>query len=232
MTCNGPRVGILGGTFDPIHLGHLAVADAACTALELAEVILIPSNHPPHRRVEPTASGYHRFAMAALAAADRPRLVVSDMELRADNWSYTSVTLRRLHVAAFTVSQLFFITGADAFAEIATWNDYPAILDLAHFVVVSRPGHLASALPERLPTLAPRMIMCRLGERDAPADPADSPAIWLIDAPTPDVSSTEVRARARAGESLDGLVPPGVAAHIRRNRLYQQEPATAVRQDG
>jgi nicotinate-nucleotide adenylyltransferase len=235
MTCNTPRIGILGGTFDPIHLGHLAVADAACDALQLAEVLLVPSNHPPHRRVEPAASGYHRFAMVALAAADRTRLLVSDMELQAESWSYTSVTLRRLHAAALAASQLFFITGADAFAEIATWKDYPGILDLAHFVVVSRPGHPAGAMPERLPMLARRMIMCGSGDRDAGEARRDSPAIWLVDAATPDVSSTEVRARASAGEPLEGLVPQRVAAHIRRHRLYRAatpEPGSQGGADG
>lgn len=220
MTSTQRRVGILGGTFDPIHLGHLAVADAASASLDLAEVLVIPSNHPPHRRLEPQASGYHRFAMVALAAADRPRLVCSDVELLADSWSYTSVTLRRLHDGGLGASQLFFLTGADAFAEIATWKEYPAVLDLAHFVVVSRPNHPASGMLERLPVLRDRMITCAPG--GGGCDPVLEPVrIWLIDAPTPDVSSTEVRRRAGAGESLHGLVPTSVQEYVERHRLYQ-----------
>ena len=221
MTSSHLPVGILGGTFDPVHLGHLAAADAACTALGLAEVLFIPSHHPPHRRVEPLASGYHRFAMLALALADRPRFLVSDAELLASAWSYTSVTLRRLHEAAFDALQLFFITGADAFAEIATWNDYPAILDLANFAVVSRPGHPAAGLPEQLPMLRDRMAM-RQGEgADHAAGKAGGTRIWLVQAVTPDVSSTEVRRRARAGEPLDGLVPIAVERYIERHHLYR-----------
>ena len=221
MTSSESRIGILGGTFDPIHLGHLAVADAACAALDLTEILVIPSNHPPHRRVEPQATGYHRFAMIALALADRPRLVASDVELQADSWSYTSVTLRRLHQAAHRPSQLFFLTGADAFAEIATWNDYPAILDLANFVVVSRPDHPAPAMTEHLPVLRDRMIVCpATGGGDCNMT-ADRPRIWLLDARTPDVSSTEVRRRVGAGASLHGLVPPAVEQYIERQHLYR-----------
>jgi nicotinate-nucleotide adenylyltransferase len=221
MTSTHRRLGILGGTFDPVHLGHLAVADAASAALHLTEVLVIPSNHPPHRRVEPRASGYHRFAMVALAAADRPQLFASDVELQADSWSYTSVTLRRLHDTAFSALQLFFLTGADAFAEIATWNDYPAILQLSHFVVVSRPGHPASAMPDQLPMLRDRMIMCPAPGGVSSDRPVETPGIWLLDAPTPDVSSTDVRRRARAGESLDGLVPAAVQRYIERHHLYR-----------
>jgi nicotinate-nucleotide adenylyltransferase len=221
MTSSEPHVGILGGTFDPIHLGHLAAGEAACTALGLTEVLVIPSHHPPHRRIEPEASGYHRFAMVALALADRPRFLVSDVELRATSWSYTSVTLRRLHQTAFDALQLFFITGADAFAEIATWNDYPAILDLAHFAVVSRPGHPVSALPDQLPTLRDRMIMRQAAGTGDACGKADRTRIWLVDARTPDVSSTEVRRRARAGQPLAGLVPAPVEQYIERHQLYR-----------
>jgi nicotinate-nucleotide adenylyltransferase len=220
LTSIEPRVGILGGTFDPIHVGHVAVAEAACAALALDQVLFIPSHHPPHRRVEPFASGYHRFAMVALALADAPGLLVSDVELLASDWSYTSVTLRRLHAAAFDALQLFFITGADAFAEIATWKDYPAILDLANFVVVSRPGQPAAAMPDRLPMLRERMVLQRPGT-DRTAERAIGTRIWLVEAPTPDVSSTEVRHRVRADEPVAGLVLPAVAHYIERHHLYR-----------
>ncbi len=218
------RIGILGGTFDPIHLGHVAVADAACAALDLAEIIVIPSNHPPHRRVEPHASAYHRFAMVALALADRPRMVASDVELQADSLSYTAVTLRRLHEASLGPLQLFFLTGADAFAEIATWKDYPAILDLANFVVVSRPHHPAGEMVERLPALRGRMITCpRTGGVEC-VSTQKTPGIWLLDAPTPDVSSTEVRRLVAAGDAIAGLVPQAVEHYIARQHLYRSAP--------
>ena len=213
------RIGVLGGTFDPIHLGHLDVADAARSALGLDEVRLVPARVPPHRVAGVRASVYHRFAMVSLAAGGRPGLVASDVELRAPGLSFTSATLRRLHERGLGARQIFFITGADAFAEIATWRDYPDVLNLAHFVVVSRPGLHAGALGGRLPDLASRMIG-PAGDLGARAARAPSAAIFLVEAPTADVSSTEVRRRAAAGESLAGLVPPDVDAYIQRHHLY------------
>src|SRR5438034_2402539 len=116
------RTGILGGTFDPIHLGHLEAADAAKRHLQLDRVLLVPSRTPPHRSVEPRASVYHRFAMTALAAAERG-LLASDLELMRDGPSFTALTLEALHREGYAPSQLFFIIGSDAFAEISTWYD-------------------------------------------------------------------------------------------------------------
>src|SRR5438093_1417026 len=126
------RTGILGGTFDPIHLGHLEAAEAARRNLQLDRVLLLPSRTPPHRSLEPRASVYHRFAMTALAAAERGMLA-SDLELRRDGPSYTALTLEALHREGYVPGQLFFITGSDAFAEISTWHDYPPLFELSHF---------------------------------------------------------------------------------------------------
>ena len=207
------RTGILGGTLDPIHCGHIAAAVAARDAFGLSEVLVIPSHVPPHRPAQPVASPYHRFAMAALAVSGVPRLRASDDELCMAGPSYTADTLERQHARGLRPSQIFFITGADAFAEIATWKRYPDVLDLANFVVVSRPGHQIETLAERLPSLAGRM--------HASASAAGSgPAIYLLHAPTPDVSSTGLRARLRRGEPVNGLVPPLVETHILQHRLY------------
>ena len=209
------RIGILGGTLDPIHCGHLAAAAAARDAFDLPRVLVIPSNVPPHRPVQPVASPYHRFAMAALAVSGIPRVEASDDELRAEGPSYTADTLERLHRRGYVPSGIFFVTGADAFAEIATWKRYPQVLDLAHFVVVSRPGYAIDALAERLPDLRARMRPAA-----APARTDGSTLIFLLQAPTPDVSSTAVRERLRRGEPLAGLVPPLVDAHIHQHHLY------------
>lgn len=212
------RVGILGGTFDPIHCGHLDAALASQRALGLTELLVIPSNIPPHRP-QPIASSYHRFAMVALAIAGRPGWRASDMELQAPTRSYTSATLQRLHADGYAPGELFFITGADAFADIETWKDYPAILDGAHFAVVSRAGHAASDLTRRLPSLADRMTTA--------ADGRSSPMIFLIDAPTADVSATAIRARRARGESIAGLVPAPVQQHIEQHGLYEATPVTS-----
>lgn len=215
----GRRLGVLGGTFDPIHVGHLAVAAAACRALKLDEVVLIPSHLPPHRLHAPIASGYHRFAMVALALVQEDGYRASDLELSAGGPSYTSVTLDTLKRQGGHPSQIFFITGADAFAEIASWRDYPDVLDRSHFVVVSRRGHQASDLPRQLPDIASRMRSPDATLNDA-ATP-DRTFVWLVDATTPNISSSDIRQHVAEGRSVTGLVPRSVAAHIERHQLYR-----------
>jgi nicotinate-nucleotide adenylyltransferase len=208
------RIGVFGGTFDPIHRGHVDIACAAESALELTRVFVVPASVPPHR-AQPFASAYHRFAMVALAVAAHPGWRAVDLELRLDAPSYTSGTLRRLHERAYSASELFFVIGADAFAEIGTWKDYPDILDRAHFAVVSRPGCPVAQLPGRLPLLAPRMVRPPI---DAIAQV--DPMIVLIDAPTADVSSTAIRNRRTNGQSIAGLVDLSVQKHIEQHGLY------------
>ena len=140
------RIGVLGGTFDPIHCGHLAAAVAARDAFDLPRVLVMPSHVPPHRPVQPMASPFHRFAMAALAVSGVPRSWRATTNCGADGPSYTATRSSGCTRGATQPSQIFFITGADAFADIATWKRYPDVLDLANFVVVSRPGHASTAL--------------------------------------------------------------------------------------
>jgi len=209
------RIGILGGTFDPIHLGHLEAASAARRALSLDRLLLLPSRTPPHRSAEPRASVFHRFAMAALAAAERD-MSVSDLEVRREGPSYTALTLEALHREGFAPTELFFITGSDAFADVGTWHDYPRILQLANFVVVSRPGapHVSDVIPDP--------------QSPIPDVHPTEPEVLSVEANTPDVSSTDIRRRVGAGESIDGLVPSSVAGHIRRHHLYVPAPVAAV----
>jgi nicotinate-nucleotide adenylyltransferase len=215
---SGTRIGILGGTFDPVHNGHLETALAASRALDLSRVLLLPSGAPPHRQQQPSASRFHRFAMIALAVTGVTGFELSDMEIGEPGPSFTYDTLARLHAGGMPASQIFFITGADAFAEIATWSRYPLVLDMAHFVVVSRPGHPAGTLPSRLSALASRMTEVA-GTIAAPH------TIMLVDAATPDVSSTEIRRRLETGVSIAGLVPDRVAAYIHQHGLYARAGA-------
>jgi len=214
------RVGLLGGTFDPIHHGHVAAARAAQQAVALDSVRFLPSARPPHRADSPRASEYHRLEMIRLALADAAaggdaEWEVSDLELRRDGPSYTYDTFSALHAEGLTPLQIFFIIGADAFAEIASWHRYPAVLEAAHFAVVTRPGISLDSLRRRLPALADRMI--------APSAVTDSshPRVVLIESSTPSVSSTDIRARASRGEPLNGLVSPSVAAYIEQHSLYR-----------
>jgi nicotinate-nucleotide adenylyltransferase len=209
------RLGVLGGTFDPVHLGHLDAAGAARSALALDEVLFVPSHDPPHRPGHPHAPAFHRFALVALAIHDCPGYRVSDLEVRRPGSSYTSDTLRTLHAAGWQPWQLYFILGADAFAEIATWHEFPAVLDGAHFVVVARPGVTIEAALARTPDLQPR-VRAAAAARDT-AGPA---AIFRVEARTRDVSSTAIRARLAAGQAIDDLVPAAVARHIAAHHLY------------
>jgi nicotinate-nucleotide adenylyltransferase len=207
------RIGILGGTFDPVHCGHLDMGDAAALTLGLMRVYVITANVPPHR-AQPFASSFHRFAMVSLAVAGRPGWRASDLELRVPLPSYTSGTLQHFHERGFDPHELFFVLGADAFADIGAWRDYPDILAAANFAVVSRPGYPVDQLPYRLPQLTDRMVY--------PPDARSlrEPAVILIDAPTAAVSATTVRQRRAAGESIAGLVPPAVQQHIEQHGLY------------
>ena len=195
-------LGVLGGTFDPIHNGHVAAAAAAQGALGLDAITLIPSRIPPHRHDPVGATAEQRYEMTRLVAAEHPGWTASRIELDREGPSYTYDTL-----VALREWQIFFITGADAFAEIATWSRYPAVLDLANFVVVSRPGITLDSIRARVPS-----AFC---DR-----PSASTRVILVEAHTPDISSTDIRRRVRAGQSLSGFVPDSVARFIAEHRLY------------
>jgi nicotinate-nucleotide adenylyltransferase len=218
-----PRVGVLGGTFDPVHEGHLAVARAAIRALNLERLAFVPAGDPLHRPDRPRASGYHRMEMLRRAADDalggEPcRVEVSDLEVFRDGPSFTYDTLLAFQAQGLTPVQMIFITGADAFAEIETWHRYPEVLNAAHFAVVPRPGSTLASLRQKLPGLASRMI------EPKQLDDADAPRIILVAAETPAIAATDIRARAGRGESLEGLVPASVAAYIEQHALYGDEP--------
>jgi len=211
------RIGILGGTFDPIHFGHLDTIQAASRALVLDEVILVPTNFPLHKKDTPMASSFHRFSMATLAVADHDRIRLSDIELRESVPSFTSITLQRFAHSGYQPTQLFFITGTDAFAEIASWHDYPAILSRSHFAVVSRSGCTLNALQQRLPNLANEM---RDPNQLSKFSNNLSTHIWLVDAYTRNISSSLVRDRITNELSIGELVPECVSAYITRQALY------------
>ena len=209
------RLGVLGGTFDPIHVGHLDAADAAQRALRLDQILFVPSHDPPHRPLDPRASAFHRFALVALAIDGQPRYRASDVELRRHGPSYTTDTLQTLRREGWHASQLFFILGADAFAEIATWREFPAVMDTAHFVVIARPGTTLDAAAARTPQIAARLRQPDPGITEGPTT-----FVFLVEARTRDVSSTMIRERLEARRPIDDLVPRAVERHIVAHRLY------------
>lgn len=217
-------VGLLGGTFDPIHEGHLDVARAAQRALALDEVRFIPARHPTHR-TPPAASASHRFAMVALALASEPDMRVSDVEMEHDGPSFTIDTLDRLERAEPALAgACVFITGADAFVEIRTWRRWETLLTRCHFAVVSREGVPSATVRTALPDLAGRM-------HDTPCALTASPGIFLIDATTSRVSSTGIRRALATGGAINGLLPRAVAEYAVRQGLYAGPDAQEPRQD-
>ncbi len=189
------RVGVLGGTFDPIHLGHLVVARELLDRLRLTSLVLVPSGEPWHKPA-PGASGADRLAMVALAIADDPRLAVSDVDVVRGGTTFTIDTLADLQRQAAEETEWWFITGADALADFGTWRDPAGIVARAHVVGVSRPGFVLQPPPEF----------------------AD--AIEVIELPSLDIASRDIRRRVAAGESITGLVPDAVADYIVTHRLY------------
>jgi nicotinate-nucleotide adenylyltransferase len=205
------RLGVLGGTFDPIHYGHLRAGEAAQTTLTLDEIRVIPLRDPPHRPHDPRASAFHRFALCALAIEGKAAWRLSDAEVTRTGPSYTAHTLHALHAEGWKPSQIFVILGSDAFAEIATWYDFPAVLRSANYAVVARPGTTLEAAWERFDPA---------GVQDSSLSEG-STGFFRVDVKTPDVSSSDIRDRLSTGLSIDDLVPPAVARYIVNHRLYE-----------
>jgi len=205
----------MGGTFDPIHYGHLDAAEAARTSLSLDEVWLLPSHDPPHRPAEPLASPFHRFALVALAVSGYAGLTACDLELQRQGPSYTVATLQELHRMAWQPSQIFFIIGADAVGDIAAWRAFPDVLEAAHFAVVGRAGTAPEDIMPRVPAVAARV-----------APPGYQPQhegdtkVFAVAGRTRDISSSLIREHLRHGRPIDDLVPAAVERHIMANRLY------------
>jgi nicotinate-nucleotide adenylyltransferase len=220
------RIALFGGTFDPIHTGHLAVARAAERRFHLDEIHFIPAGRPPHKKNDVDTCFTDRYAMASLACADHPRFVVSLAESGADHAGhelfYSVDTVRSFrHKLQGTNTRVYFLMGADSFLHIPTWKDYETLLGLCDFIVASRPGFNLAALRLVIP---PALLIPR-GSADAPLDPRAialrRTTIHVLDTVTSHVSATEVRERLEHKRSIHGLVPPRVEEYIRKQALYR-----------
>lgn len=211
----GP-LGLFGGTFDPIHLGHLRLAETAREALGLERVRLIPAGQPPHRAT-PGASGNHRLAMARLATADNPAFEVDAAEVTAAQASFTILTLERLRAELGPERPLVLLLGVDAFLGLPTWRRWTELLDFAHLAVANRPGYSldAAQMPAALADLVARRKASPAALGAAPAG-----AIVPFEMTPLAISATDIRARAAAGLSLRYLLPPPVVDYISRHQLY------------
>ncbi|PPI72456.1 nicotinic acid mononucleotide adenylyltransferase [Rathayibacter rathayi] len=189
-----PRIGVMGGTFDPVHHGHLVAASEVAQSFDLDEVVFVPTGQPWHKKT--VTSAEHRYLMTVIATASNPSFTVSRVDIDRVGTTYTIDTLRDIH-AAHPDAELFFITGADAVAQILSWKDYDELWELAHFVAVSRPGHVlnVSGLPAQ--------------------------DVSLLEIPALAISSTDCRSRVNRGHPVWYLVPDGVVQYISKHHLYR-----------
>lgn len=190
------RLGIMGGTFDPIHHGHLAAADEVAHRLHLDEVVFVPTGQPWQKTDRQVTAAEDRYLMTVIATAAHPRFRVSRMEIDREGKTYTIDTLRQLK-QEHPDAELYFITGADAMTQIIGWVDAEEVLELAHFVGVNRPGY----------------------ELEAASLPNDR--VTLVEVPALAISSSDIRQRVSQGEPVRYLLPPGVAQFIAKTGLYQ-----------
>jgi nicotinate-nucleotide adenylyltransferase len=218
------RIGLFGGTFDPIHLGHIRAAREVLEKFALDRILFIPSFIPPHKEREGMAPARDRLRMVELACAGEPRFAASSIEVDAGGRSYSILTLERIR-ALHPEARIFLILGADAFLEIGTWREHQRVLDEALFIVITRPGaRLADAAGAITGPLRSRVRAIAEGETVDETALADH-RIFLLPIRALDVSSTEVRRRVRAGEAVAGLVPEAVGDYIRSHELYRDREA-------
>ena len=223
------RVGLYGGTFDPVHAGHIAVARALVELFALDEVLFIPAHVAPHKRTNARqpASPLHRYAMLVLATIDEPRLKVSTVELDAPERPYTVETLARLRTEFGASARLFFVMGADSWRDITTWREWGRLLSLTDQIVMTRPGYTLAT--EHVTDEVRRRIVDLRG-RDAAevaaalAAVTDEPRIYFTDAVSLDISATAIRQFVSASETSAAhelLVPTAVAEYIKKYRIYR-----------
>jgi len=213
-------IAIFGGTFDPIHSGHLAVAEAAQQRFHLGAIYFVPSSRPPHKQREKLAEFSHRYAMVALAVSGHSKFVPSLVEASPESGKseafYSIDTVRRFR-REHPRDRIYFILGADSFLEITIWKNFEALLDSCDFIIASRPGFRIDALRQVLP---PRMLGDR-PVREPNAIALRKSTVHLLTAVSSEVSSTEIRRRRKSGASIHALVPEGVEDYILKQALYR-----------
>jgi nicotinate-nucleotide adenylyltransferase len=215
---SGLRLGILGGTFDPIHYGHLRLAEEVGESLNLEHIYLIPAAVPPHKGQKRVSPFQHRLEMTQLASTESPLLKVLDLESRRQGFSYSIETLKIFHTLYPPDLNLYFVLGMDAFLEIETWKDFRSLFNYAHFVVIQRPGFPSDVLESFLPTLGVSFEKRGQGNRFVAASGYE---VIAMEATLMDISSTKIRDKVVAGKSIRFLVPEAVRSYIESNDLYR-----------
>jgi len=215
------RIAAFGGTFDPVHNGHVEIARAIVHNFGLDQLLIVPAHRPPHKDPRGIADAYHRYTMAALATLDDPRVIVSTIEIESPERPYTFETIERLRSIVGPETRLFFVMGADSFQEINTWREPARLLSSTDVIVVTRPGHdvESSHLDDRF-----KATVIDLRERETGSqiqDDCNRHHIYVTGYVNTSVSSTEIRQRVCDGELIEGLVPPRVADYINKYELYR-----------
>ena len=214
------RIGILGGTFNPIHFGHLHIAEEVQESCNLDQIWFLPTCRPPHKQLAADIPFARRLAMVEAALVDFPQFYANDLEGRRGGTSYSVETLEQLRLE-YPQHQFFFIMGLDSFQDISSWKDYPRLFELAHLVVTARPG-FSGTLPQLLPVaIADRFCYDAVSKKLT----HDAGFTVIEVAHTcRDISSTGIRQKLVAGESVAGLVPPAVSEYIKKHQLYLEQP--------
>ncbi|RPI07408.1 MAG: nicotinate-nucleotide adenylyltransferase [Zetaproteobacteria bacterium] len=223
------RIGIMGGTFDPIHLGHLRAAEEIYWAFGLDRLVFVPAARPPHKE-EVAASALHRYEMVSLATVFTPYFAVSPIELQREGTSYSVETVRAFRKMAGRDTRLYFVVGVDAFLEMSAWREAEELLTLTRVIVAARPGWRLDEV-ERLLAPDQRRLLghptfryLKVGDID-PAQVEKDLApqqVLLVEVVSLDIASREIRQLVEAGRSIRHLVPDAVAAYMAKNRLYRR----------
>ena len=218
MSSSAP-IGILGGTFDPIHYGHLRLGEELAGTLKLDRVRIVPSGTPPHRAA-PGASARDRLAMVELAVGENSRFLVDGREVRREGPGYTFDTLFELRAEAGAARPLVLLLGADAFLEFATWHRWHEIFGLAHIAIAHRPGYSLERWTERMPQPLAREYAARLMQQPLATHLSPAGGVVVVPFTALEISATAVRDMLRAGASPRYLLPDEVLDYIQTHRLY------------
>jgi nicotinate-nucleotide adenylyltransferase len=226
MTTKSLRIGLLGGTFNPIHRCHLTVASQTRDRAGLDRILFIPAGDPPHKRSPALISAGHRIQMVRLAIASEPAFSFSDIEVRRPSTSYSIETVQALRAEYGDGAELFFIVGLDAFLDLAAWKQAADLVRLIHFIVVSRPGSAFTSLhtmPLLTATEPASLAELDSGRRERLDLPLSASAhLILLRLPPCDISASAIRARLHSGQSVSNLLPATVESYILHHKLYME----------
>jgi len=219
------NIGLFGGSFDPIHRGHLALAQAAASRYSLRQVLFVPANVPPHKQKQPLTAFIHRYAMVALGTQDERGFVPSLLEATSGGVNYSIDTVRRLKQTLKKSDRLFFLVGIDAFRDVAQWHEARALLAECDFIVASRPGYSLRDVAESLPEdLRPPAAVTRPFHKQPAKGDLVLPGVTLhlLEGVHQSISATAIRAAAAQGKPLARWLDPRVADYIRKHGLYRK----------